>query len=92
MFFGFSFLFSTFFDVVSALLVEGIYRIPGNKSQVELLKEMFQHDKRLDIRSIDIGVNAVSTALKGFFSGLSEPLIPAYLNQELIVADSKLTI
>lgn len=77
------------FSICLALIVEGIYRIPGNTAQVELLKEMFQHDKAIDIHSIDIGVNAVATALKGFFSDLSEPLVPAYLNQELVVADSK---
>jgi len=70
------------------LSMEGLYRIPGNTAQVELLKEMFQHNKNIDISTIDIGINAVATALKGFFSDLAEPLIPAYLNQELVVADS----
>lgn len=74
---------------VAAFSVEGIYRIPGNAAHAELLKEMFNDNKELDIRSMDIGIHAVATALKGFFSDLSEPLVPIYLNQELVVADSK---
>ena len=68
---------------------EGVYRIPGNTAQVELLKEMFEHNKELDISTIEIGIHAVATAHKGFFSDLSEPLVPIYLNQELVVADSE---
>lgn len=78
--------------LLPALLTEGVYRIPGNTAKVELLKEMFDHNKEdLDINSIDVGVNAVATALKGFFSDLSEPLIPSHLNDGLVVADSKST-
>ena len=75
--------------IILALLTEGVYRIPGNAAKVELLKEMFEHNKELDINTIDVGVNAVATALKGFFSDLSEPLIPSHLNGGLVVADSK---
>ncbi len=32
----------------------------------------------MDIRSLDIPVNAVATALKQFFSDLPEPLIPGH--------------
>ena len=82
-------MYSMLYPYVSALSVEGLYRIPGNTAQVELLKEMFQHNKDVAIGSMDIGIHAVATALKGFFSDLSEPLVPVHLNQELVVADSK---
>lgn len=73
----------------TGLLVEGIYRVPGNTAQVELLKEMFAHDSSINISSLEINVNAVATALKKFFSDLAEPLIPIHLNEELVIADSK---
>ncbi|XP_064602991.1 rho GTPase-activating protein 35-like isoform X2 [Liolophura sinensis] len=65
---------------------EGIYRVPGNKAQVDLLISKFHEDSNLDISSLDIQVNAVATALKGFFSDLIEPLIPPSLYEELFEA------
>ena len=46
----------------------------------------FLADPETDIDELDIPVNAVATALKGFFSDLTEPLIPSYLYEELIEA------
>lgn len=46
-------------------------------------------DPNVDIHSLDIPVNAVATALKGFFSELNEALIPSYLHNEMIEAASK---
>ncbi|XP_058794856.1 rho GTPase-activating protein 190 isoform X2 [Phymastichus coffea] len=54
---------------------EGIYRVPGNRAHVELLFQKFEEDGNLDIRSLDIPVNAVATALKDFFSKKLPPLI-----------------
>ena len=45
-------------------------------------------DPNVDIHSLDIPVNAVATALKGFFSELAEPLVPSRLHDELIEAAS----
>ncbi|XP_066603982.1 rho GTPase-activating protein 190 isoform X2 [Prorops nasuta] len=54
---------------------EGIYRVPGNRAHVELLFQKFEEDDHVDIRSLDIPVNAVATALKDFFSKRLPPLI-----------------
>ena len=35
-------------------------------------------DAHVDIGTLDIPLNAVATALKGFFSELNKPLIPSY--------------
>ena len=41
---------------------------------------------QLDIRALDIPVNAVATALKTFFADLAEPLIPPRLMDDLVEA------
>ncbi|VDI61758.1 Hypothetical predicted protein [Mytilus galloprovincialis] len=64
---------------------EGIYRIPGNKQQVEILQVKLQEDPNVDIRSLDIQVNTVATVLKSFFKD-TEPLIPPNLQEELLEA------
>lgn len=69
---------------------EGIYRIPGNKLQVELLQSKLQEDPSLDIHTLDIQVNAVATVLKNFFND-TEPLIPPSLHDELLEAAAKIT-
>merc|ERR1712002_244527 len=66
------------------LLVEGIYRVPGNRAHVDLLFEKFKEDHTIDIATLDIPVNAVATALKGFFNELSSPLIPSNFYEELL--------
>jgi len=66
------------------LLVEGIYRVPGNRAHVDLLFEKFKEDPHIDIGSLDIPVNACATALKGFFNALSSPLIPSNFFEELL--------
>ena len=110
------------------LNVEGLYRVPGNKAQVDVLIEKFKegivgwnyhsihlkrftesysfckfHEKKLnftqistimklfeffsdpdiDISKMDIPVNVVATAVKAFFSELSEPVIPLDLYDKL---------
>ncbi|XP_071152188.1 rho GTPase-activating protein 5-like isoform X1 [Mytilus edulis] len=67
---------------------EGIYRIPGNKQQVEILQVKLQEDPNVDIRSLDIQVNTVATVLKSFFKD-TEPLIPPQLQEELLEAAEK---
>ncbi|XP_052824775.1 rho GTPase-activating protein 5 isoform X19 [Octopus bimaculoides] len=68
------------------MTAEGIYRVPGNRAQVELLLNKFQEDTSVDIMSLDIQVNAVATALKGFFNDLMEALFPSNLINELTEA------
>ncbi|XP_048781294.2 rho GTPase-activating protein 5-like isoform X4 [Ostrea edulis] len=69
---------------------EGIYRIPGNKLQVELLHGRLQEDPSIEIRKLDIQVNAVATVLKNFIND-TEPLIPPNLHDELLEAAEKIT-
>ena len=64
---------------------EGIYRIPGNKQQVEILQQKLTEDPNVDIRSLDIQVNTVATVLKAFFKD-TEALIQMNLQEELLEA------
>lgn len=62
---------------------EGIYRVPGNRAHVELLFQKFEENPNVDIRELDIPVNAVATALKDFFSKKRPPLLSCDLMSEL---------
>ena len=46
----------------------------------------FADQRDLDIRALDIPVNAMATALKQFFGDLTEPLIPLSLTDDLVDA------
>ncbi|OWF54503.1 Rho GTPase-activating protein 190 [Mizuhopecten yessoensis] len=70
---------------VRRMHTEGIYRIPGNKQNVDLLNSKLQEDPIQDIKILEIQVNAVATVLKNFFNE-TEPLIPSYLHDELLEA------
>ncbi|KAL3841673.1 hypothetical protein ACJMK2_019787 [Sinanodonta woodiana] len=74
------------FIETEGLCAEGIYRIPGNKAQVDLLTGKFNEDSNVDISTLEIQVNAVATVLKAFFNDLSDPLVPVALYDELIEA------
>ncbi|XP_025200481.1 rho GTPase-activating protein 190 isoform X1 [Melanaphis sacchari] len=65
------------------LVSEGLYRVPGNRSHVELLFQRFEDDNDIDITNLDIPVNAVATALKDFFSKKLPPLFTEDLMDEL---------
>ncbi|XP_033752621.1 rho GTPase-activating protein 5-like [Pecten maximus] len=73
---------------IGRMHTEGIYRIPGNKQNVDLLNSKLQEDPSQDIKSLEIQVNAVATVLKNFFNE-TEPLIPSYLHDELLEAAEK---
>nr|CAD7452906.1 unnamed protein product [Timema tahoe] len=62
---------------------EGIYRVPGNRAHVDLLFHKFEEDPSLNIRDLDIPVNAVATALKDFFSKRLPPLLTQDMMAEL---------
>uniref|UniRef100_A0A0N5AQ56 Rho-GAP domain-containing protein n=1 Tax=Syphacia muris TaxID=451379 RepID=A0A0N5AQ56_9BILA len=67
---------------------EGIYRIPGNQAQVSELENGFLSDSVNAFRLIKPPVNTAASALKNFFTNLSEPLIPCttYCDQMELLA------
>lgn len=62
---------------------EGIYRVPGNRTHVDLLYQKFDEEVDVDIEKLDIPVNAVATALKDFFSKRLPPLFNTEIMAEL---------
>ncbi|XP_058176550.1 rho GTPase-activating protein 190 [Anopheles ziemanni] len=62
---------------------EGIYRVPGNRTHVDLLNQKFAEDTDVDIEKLDIPVNAVATALKDFFVKRLKGLFSAEMMSEL---------
>ncbi|GFR73472.1 rho GTPase-activating protein 190 [Elysia marginata] len=74
------------FIELEGLKTEGLYRIPGNKSQGELFVKKFSEDPMMEVEGLDIPVNAVATLLKSFFSDLPDALITTALCGELMEA------
>lgn len=62
---------------------EGIYRVPGNRTHVDLLYQKFDEEVDVDIEKLDIPVNAVATALKDFFAKRLPALFSADMMAEL---------
>uniref|UniRef100_A0A182TUR0 Rho-GAP domain-containing protein n=3 Tax=gambiae species complex TaxID=44542 RepID=A0A182TUR0_9DIPT len=62
---------------------EGIYRVPGNRTHVDLLNQKFAEESDVDIEKLDIPVNAVATALKDFFVKRLKGLFSAEMMSEL---------
>ncbi|XP_069738643.1 rho GTPase-activating protein 35 [Phaenicophaeus curvirostris] len=70
----------------TGLSTEGIYRVSGNKSEMESLQRQFDQDHALDLAEKDFTVNTVAGAMKSFFSELPEPLVPYSMQVELVEA------
>ncbi|CAI5780896.1 GTPase-activating 35 [Podarcis lilfordi] len=70
----------------TGLGTEGIYRVSGNKSEMESLQRQFDQDHNLDLAEKDFTVNAVAGAMKSFFSELPDPLVPYNMQNELVEA------
>ncbi|KAJ7303875.1 hypothetical protein JRQ81_011383 [Phrynocephalus forsythii] len=70
----------------TGLSTEGIYRVSGNKSEMESLQRQFDQDHNLDFAEKDFTVNAVAGAMKSFFSELPDPLVPYNMQAELVEA------
>ncbi|KAG7483949.1 hypothetical protein MATL_G00043740 [Megalops atlanticus] len=65
---------------------EGIYRVSGNKAEMESMQRQFDQDHSLDLVEKDFTVNTVAGAMKSFFSELPEPLVPYSMQTELVEA------
>uniref|UniRef100_A0A915E7I6 Rho-GAP domain-containing protein n=1 Tax=Ditylenchus dipsaci TaxID=166011 RepID=A0A915E7I6_9BILA len=71
--------------------MEGIYRVPGNQSQVAELEKAFRKSDKVDLEALNIPVHATATALKKFLDVLPEPLIPVS-SHEAILASLELPV
>ncbi|XP_066437575.1 rho GTPase-activating protein 35 [Eleutherodactylus coqui] len=70
----------------TGMSMEGIYRVSGNKSEMDSLQRQFDQDHSLDLVEKDFTVNTVAGALKSFFAELPDPLVPYTVQSELVEA------
>uniref|UniRef100_A0A3Q1G6X1 Rho GTPase-activating protein 35 n=1 Tax=Acanthochromis polyacanthus TaxID=80966 RepID=A0A3Q1G6X1_9TELE len=74
------------FIETTGLNTEGLYRVSGNKSEMESMQRQFEQDHGLDLVEKDFSINTVAGGLKSFFSELPEPLVPCALQVDLLDA------
>uniref|UniRef100_A0A3P9H8W4 Rho GTPase-activating protein 35 n=1 Tax=Oryzias latipes TaxID=8090 RepID=A0A3P9H8W4_ORYLA len=74
------------FIETTGLSTEGIYRVCGNKAEMESLQRQFDQDHNLDLVEKDYTINTVAGAMKAFFSELPQPLVPYNLQADLVDA------
>ncbi|XP_063060779.1 rho GTPase-activating protein 35 [Engraulis encrasicolus] len=65
---------------------EGLYRVSGNKAEMESMQRQFDQDHSLDLVEKDMSINTVAGAMKSFFSELPDPLVPYALQLDLVEA------
>ncbi|XP_048016328.1 rho GTPase-activating protein 35 [Megalobrama amblycephala] len=70
----------------TGLSTEGIYRVSGNKAEMESMQRQFDQDPNIDLIEKDLSVNTVAGAMKSFFSELPDPLVPYSMQVELVEA------
>ncbi|CAJ0929243.1 unnamed protein product, partial [Mesorhabditis belari] len=75
-----------FIEAEGGLETEGIYRIPGNQSQLAEVEKQFASNSAPDLSTIELPLHVVATALKNFFSQLTEPVLPTTFHDS--IADS----
>ncbi|KAK9693155.1 hypothetical protein K7432_014043 [Basidiobolus ranarum] len=54
---------------------EGLYRISGQKAQIDKLHHAFEQDETIDL-DVDINITALTSLLKSYFLKLPHPLFP----------------
>ncbi|XP_037533433.1 rho GTPase-activating protein 35 isoform X2 [Nematolebias whitei] len=74
------------FIETTGLSTEGIYRVSGNKAEIESVQRQFEQDHNLDLVEKDFTINTVAGAMKAFFSELPDPLVPYSMQTELVEA------
>lgn len=62
---------------------EGLYRISGNKHDIEAVQTKFEQNINLNLQELGVSVHAVTGALKNFFKLLPEPLIPYEISSKI---------
>ncbi|XP_005455820.1 rho GTPase-activating protein 35 [Oreochromis niloticus] len=75
-----------YFIETTGLNTEGIYRVCGNKADMESMQRQFEQDHSLDLVEKDFTINTVAGAMKAFFSELPDPLVPYSMQTELVDA------
>ncbi|XP_051966425.1 rho GTPase-activating protein 35-like [Xyrauchen texanus] len=70
----------------TGLSTEGIYRVSGNKAEMETMQRQFDQDNNIDLIEKDLSVNTVAGAMKSFFSELPDPLVPYSMQVDLVEA------
>ena len=69
--------------------MKGIYRVSGNKADVESVHQKFEEDPNKDFSEYGITVHAATSALKSFFTKLPVALIPSTNYDGIISATSE---
>lgn len=69
--------------------VKGIYRVSGNKADVESVQQKFEENPNKDFSEFGLIIHAVTGALKSFFTKLPGALIPSTNYDGIISATSK---
>ncbi|XP_010871103.4 rho GTPase-activating protein 35 [Esox lucius] len=70
----------------TGITTEGLYRVSGNKAEMESMMRQFDQDHNLDLVEKDFTINTVAGAMKAFFSELPEPLVPYSHQIDLVEA------
>uniref|UniRef100_A0A914C2G3 Uncharacterized protein n=1 Tax=Acrobeloides nanus TaxID=290746 RepID=A0A914C2G3_9BILA len=73
-----------FIEKNGGLDLEGLYRVPGNQSQVAELEKAFKADSEINWDNMNLPVHAIATALKKFLDTLPEPLIPVSAHDAIL--------
>ena len=66
--------------------VEGIYRKSGGNSQIQMVKDGFEHSNDFDVSDPDLDINAVTSCLKQYFRRLPVPLITFTVYDKLLAS------
>ena len=69
--------------------MKGIYRVSGNKADVESVHQKFEEDPNQEFLELGLTIHAVTGALKSFFTKLPGALIPSGNYDGIIAATSK---
>lgn len=63
---------------------EGIYRVSGNKQDIESLLTKFDADTDLSFQELGISVHSITGGLKQFFTLLPDPLVPVEFYKQIL--------
>jgi len=67
---------------------EGIFRLSGNASKIQELKEQMNRGEEVDLKTVT-DINTVTGLLKAYFRDLANPLIPfSFFNKFMAIAST----